>query len=276
MSNLKVFTSVRGLGLSLAATGLVLLALQRALRPSKAPTEEAPPAYQSPDEPLGDVPAGRLGAHRAAAPVMRQALTRVLGEVPSDAVLFYCMAVAFLESTYGKGWSAASGIAACNNWGAVQCRAPGQPGCVESTDHTSAHKEFKTGFRCYGTPLEGAEDVAKSIMKARPATRDALTGRGANVYRASYAMRRETYYGGFCPKAVSRYGEQAGSVAALKNPDRDEGSTACAREAIEAHAKTAYRLMREIALATERNVPLPLGDFANADAWYRERVGVRA
>jgi hypothetical protein len=88
--------------------------------------------------------------------------------------------------------------------------------------------------------------------------------------RASYVMRRGSYYGGFCPKAQKRYGDEA-AKSSFRYPDRDEGTRACSREAIELHAKTAYGHVRQIAAANDEPVAIPLGTYEDADEDWRKK-----
>ena len=232
-------------------------------------TFEAPgPVTLSPEK------KARLSGHLSA---MRPGLVLVLGREPAPFELVYMTAVAGLETGWGQGWKcqkdsppecAASVQAAksSNNWGAIQANSTWKGATFDWFDRYPDGRLYTQKFRAYPTPAEGAADVARFIARL-PKTMEALS-EGRSVYRASLAMRREKYYGSFCPKAVAKYG--AGIArASVSNPDRDEGTLACEKEAVGLHANRAYGIARDLFAALE--VPaVPLGTFEDAFAWYKK------
>lgn len=216
-----------------------------------------------------DVPAAKAAAHKGARPIIEQAFQVALKRAGSLDEVQYVQAVASLETSYGRGWNETRcpGGNAANNWGAVQSKGDGFP-CEDSYPDGT---KYKQNFKVYASPVEGGADVVRHVLVHRPKTASALNERGATIYRASYAMRREVYYGGFCPKAVARYGSGIAKPS-VATPDRDEGTQACAREAIELHAKTVNTKIREIASVLGEPA-MPLGTFEDADSWYRKQYG---
>lgn len=214
-----------------------------------------------------EMTAQRKAAHIGARPIIEQAFKEVMGRPATPYEAQYAQAVGFAESSYGKGWQ--DPMKACFNWGAVQCPANNQtgPGCVPYGDSHSSGEKYAVSFRCYGSDLEGAKDLIKHVFKHRPATATIIAAKDGTTFRASYAMRREAYYGGFCPKATAAYGAAA-AKASFGHPDRDAGTRACMAEAVGLHAKRVHGLMREIAFATGDKYVFPLGTFDDADKWY--------
>jgi len=210
--------------------------------------------------------------HQWARPIIEQAFKDVVGRAGSIFELQYAQAVAFLESSYGKGWK--DPMKGCFNWGAVQCPANAQtgPGCVPYQDSQSSGQKYDVSFRCYGSDLEGARDVIKHVFVKRAQTAAILADTAGTNFRASYAMRRESYYGGFCVKSTARYGTAAAN-ASFAHPDRDEGTRACMAEAVGLHANRVQGLVREIAAAVGDKRVFPLGTFADADTWYIAKNG---
>lgn len=179
----------------------------------------------------------------------------------------YSLAIAVIESALGRGWSdeRCPGAGTSNNWGAI-ISAGGGPSfaCV---DRRSDGSVYSVRFRSYPTAEDGAADVVRQVIVRRPKVVAALSGSGASAYRASYAMRRSQYFAGLCPTATSTYGAEA-AQASFANPDRDEGTKACARQAISSHAQRAAREIQAIAVAIGEP-PLQLGTYEDADAWWR-------
>lgn len=229
---------------------------------SLIPSEVAPELATS-----VNMTAARLAAHKGARPIIEQAFKDVMGRAPTAFEAQYAQAVGFAESSYGKGWQDA--MKACFNWGAVQCPANNQtgPGCVPYQDSHSSGEKYAVSFRCYANDLEGAKDLIKHVFKNRPVTASILASKDGTTFRTSYAMRREAYYGGFCPKATTQYGEAA-AKASFGHPDRDAGTRACMAEAVGLHAQRVQGLMREIAWANGDKLVFPLGTFNDADEWY--------
>lgn len=212
----------------------------------------------------------RKQAHIAARPIMVQAFKDEMGRAGTIPEIQYAQSIAQLESSYGKGWE--GDMKGCHNWGAVQCPQGSSvgPGCVMYTDSHSSGRRYDQTFRCYGSDLEGARDVINHVFKKRKETAAILADPKGTIFRTSYAMRREGYYGGFCPKSTARYGAAA-SDASFGHPDRDDGTRACAQEAITLHAQRVRGLICEIAQANGDASVFPLGTYADADKWYRAR-----
>jgi hypothetical protein len=201
---------------------------------------------------------------------MAQAFRNVMGREATPTELQYAQAVAWLETNYGQGWKGA--MVGSNNWGAVQCGKTATGTCIQYQDSRADGTKYSVGFRAYPSAVAGAEDVVRHVFQKRPKTASALASSTPSAYRASYAMRRERYYEGFCPNATKKYGSEP-ARASLANPDRDEGTRACMQEAVEAHSKLTGSLSREIAAANADPAPLPPGDFKDADDWWGSVTG---
>lgn len=221
------------------------------------------------------VSANEAAAHKAARPIIEQAIQRIEGRPGTPQELQYGGAVGWLETNYGRGWSQPE-MKTANNWGAVSCKptdantdtcVPGQ------TDHYPDGTAYTTGFRKYPTSVDGAADELTHILKIRPMTYAALHSSAPTFFRASYAMRRETYYGGFCPVATKKYG-QADTQISFKSPDKNDATRACSEEAVSQHAHTAHRNAMAIAKALGEPLSMPLGTYEDADAWYRAQKGI--
>lgn len=207
-------------------------------------------------------------AHRAARPILLEAFQNVMGRKPSLRELQYAHAIAWLETSYGRGWKGEMQNA--NNWGAVQCPLNAQdgPNCVPYEDSYSSGAKYKVSFRRYPTPVAGAEDVIRHIFKLRPITAASLAN-GEDDFHASYAMRREKYYGGFCPLATAKYGI-ADANASLGHPDKNEGTQACEAEAVGLHARRAHLISQNVAASLGESVAAPLGVYEKADQDYKK------
>lgn len=202
---------------------------------------------------------------------MAQAFKNVMGREATPAELQYAQSVAWLETNYGRGWKGA--MIGSNNWGAVQCplKEAGSATCALYQDSHSDGTKYQIGFKRYDSSVKGAEDVVRHVFQKRPRTASALASSAPSAYRASYAMRREKYYGGFCPAATKQYGGEA-ARASFANPDRDAGTRACMQEAVAAHAKLTTSLSKEIAAANADLASLSPGDFDDADSWWLDTV----
>ena len=209
----------------------------------------------------------RADLHRNARPIMAQAFKNVMGRDASPIELQYAQAVAWLETSYGNGWKGA--MVGSNNWGAVQCSGAAQSGagCIAYEDSYPDGTKYKVSFKSYPSPTAGAEDVVRHVFVQRPKTGSVLSSSKPSAFRASYAMRREKYYGGFCPQATAQYGGEP-ARASFGKPDRDAGTKACMAEAVAAHAKLTGSLAQEIATANGDPNTLPQGEFADADKWW--------
>lgn len=232
----------------------------------------ASPFKASPDfEPLKPKPvsAEKVAVYKQAAATMQQAAQSELGRDLTDTELSYCLAVAKLETGFGRGWKGA--MVGSNNWGAVQCSASNQDGagCIPYEDSYADGTKYKINFRSYATPVDGARDVIKHVMVHRPTVAKVLASPDCTIYRASLAMRRTTYYGGFCPKTVSRYGTM-GRRTAQRNPETD-AEKSCEHEAVDLHAaKAVAPIAAELATALGTS-PMVLGSYEDAlKALYQE------
>ncbi len=203
--------------------------------------------------------------HKMARATFELAISRYKRKTPSKAAMQYAQADALLETTYGLGWKGA--MVGSHNWGAVQCTA-GQAPCIAYQDSYPDGTTYSVSFRKYNDDIDGAQDVLRHVLDLRPRVAAALASRAPTVFDASYAMRREKYYGGFCPVAVKQYGAAVGK-ASFADPDRDAGTRACAREAIEAHAKTMWQHVQAIAAGVGEPLALTLGSYEEAErAWH--------
>lgn len=234
-----------------------------------------PDAEPDPEElPALVVSAAELAAHRAARPIIEEAGRLEMGRPLTRAELQYIGGVAHRETSYGKGWHGA--MASANNWGAVQCDPSKLPEseCVPGQkDHGSGNVEFTVGFRRYASPVDGARHTVAHVLKHRPRTASALAEPSPRAHRASFAMRRERYYGGFCTKAKGKYGV-ATAEASFAHPDRDEGTMACEREAETSHADAIFASARAIAQALGEPLALRLGTYDDAREWWMRGGGV--
>jgi hypothetical protein len=140
--------------------------------------------------------------------------------------------------------------------------------CIEYEDSHPDGTKYAVSFRAYASPEEGAADLARHTFGLRPGVVRGLSGGGASAFRASLAMRRERYYGGFCPQATKTYGAQT-ARASFGSPDRDAGTAACEREAVDAHARRADGIVAEVAQSVGDVQRLPLGTFEDAIAWWK-------
>jgi len=241
---------------AIAGLGLALKLSQRFARTSSVEASTFEPLTPKP------VNAQKAAIYKEASAIMLEAGKAELGRVLSDTELTYCLAVAKLETSFGRGWKGA--MVGSNNWGAVQCgsKAQGSSGCIPYEDSYADGTKYKVDFRSYATPVDGARDVIKHVMVYRPSVAAILASPDCTIYRASLAMRRTTYYGGFCPKTVSRYGTM-GSRMAQKDPKTD-AEKSCEHEAVELHAKTVIApIAAEIAAALGIE-PMKLGTFEDA------------
>lgn len=204
-----------------------------------------------------------MGIHTNARPTVEQAVRAVLKRTPSLAEVQYVQAFTLGESGYGASWPGT------HNWGAVQCKstAPCPPGCFEHADSNPDGSKYRGCFVLYPDDLAGATDAARHALILRPRVAEALRARAPSVMRASLAMRRERYYGGFCPKATGKFGAAA-AQASFPFPDRDEGTRACEREAVEGHAGGVWQRIKAISAELGEKPALELGSFDDAYAWW--------
>lgn len=206
---------------------------------------------------------GTAAQHIAARAVLMGAFAKE-HQAPRRQALQYAQAVTHLETAYGLGWKGA--MVGSHNWGAVQCVAGNAP-CIAYQDSNPDGSHYPVSFRSYPTDVDGAADAVRHVLELRPRVAAELRRARPSVMRASYAMRRERYYGGFCPQAAAKYGA-AVAKASFADPDRDDGTRACAREAIEAHAHAIWSRVQEIAAANNEPAALELGTYDDADRWW--------
>lgn len=209
------------------------------------------------------------GPHAGARPTMVSALSVILGRKPSLYETQACQAVGWLESNYGQGWT--GNMVGSNNWGAVQCTV-NDIDCMPYQDSYSDGSTYPQEFNVYPTPEKGAEGLAKQVYGMRPKVLAAVQGSGASIFRFSYAMRFERYYGGFCPKAAAKYGSQAAKES-FSHPFKNEGTRACTKECITAHANAIKGIIDAIALDCGDAKKLPLGTYDDAAEWYSGKGG---
>jgi hypothetical protein len=207
--------------------------------------------------------------HRWARDYIIRALRAVLGREPTMAEIQYTQAVGWLEGNYGK--AKPGGSDAINNWGGVHCPTGmpiGEGNCRRGKDKYSNGKVFRVGFLSYNDPYDGCLDMVKNI-NARGSY--GVLGETGTVMATSLVMRRGSYYGSYCPKAVAQYGStsQTGYLS-LVAPYLSEATRACDQEAIELHAGKVYDLIvNEIGPANKDGEGIKLGDFESTDQWFQ-------
>lgn len=271
----------------LLAGGAILLLTRRLTRSSASASASSCSTSSFPPDAPSATPTN-VESHKWARSIVTAAFKQAIGREPTLAELQYGQAVCWLETRYGKGWKPA--MSGAKNWGAVQCRgsaqvsgqsvllggvdadaepiATGAGDCIEYEDSFADGTRYKVSFRAYASDVDGAADVMRHVFKLRPRTAQALAEKGATAFRASWAMRRERYYEGFCPVATKRFGSSS-VRASLAHPDRSEATRACAQEAISAHAKSISEIIQNIASACGDPIALPLGTFEDGERWYR-------
>lgn len=254
-------------GMGLVVRGAVRHAQQEGSGASLA--LRAPDVPEQPAKPVS-VSAGEAALHRSMRPVIVAAFEQATGRKPTLAELQYVSAVAWLETRDGTGWPA--NMAGAHNWGAVQCdtKKEGPETCIPHKDHDSGGGEFAVGFKRYASDVDGAADVVKHVIRIRPRTAAALAEKNPSAYRASYAMRREHYYGGICATAMKTKGvSQQQAARSFSKPDESEATKACAEDTIGQHANIVMRNAQAIAQTLGEPVALRLGTYADADNWWR-------
>jgi len=201
--------------------------------------------------------------HRSAAAVMREAWKAEHGMDPTPRELLFALAVADAETNYGRGWKAP--CSGSNNWGARQITSGEKAKGVPSCEYTDSHPDgtrYQIGFKVYASPVDGARDVVRLLTKQRSETWAVMRDPRGSIYAFSDRMRREKYYGGFCPKAVKAY---PGAKVAVYGPPEGKGAAvvACHEEAVAHHAESFVgRRIIEIASALGLEPP-PMGSAAD-------------
>jgi len=195
----------------------------------------------------------------------------------SDAIVQYVFANGGLETGWGT-WSFVaqdgSKVENQNNWGAIHCKASDpEELCSSASDKEASGDAYPTRFRRYASPEEGAKALAVEILRNRPQVLRALRAKNPSLTEASLAMRRTHYYAGFCPRATDAYGKQA-AVQSMRQPDADEGTKACTREAVETHARTVAQALASAMPIVGKPIALRFGDYDQALRRYREREGI--
>jgi len=212
------------------------------------------------------------GSHRKFRQLFTNAFTKVMGRAPSLGEIQYMQAVAALETSYGI-WGPED-MRGSNNFGSNHCsknqRTGGKTKCVEHLDHDESGRPYLERFVYYDSPEAGAEGLASSIFISTAASKG-LSGPGASVMRASYIMRRQNYYSSFCKEATKKYGGHRVRQS-FHDPDKDEATVACAKEATTAHAKRALGPMWDAALANGDDYSISLGSFEDAEAEFKESI----
>ncbi len=215
---------------------------------------------------LGALPAAR---HRWAREILSDAWKRVRGRAPSLFEIQCAQAWSLHDASYGLGWGAA--CAGSHNWGAIHARA-GDPSCPW-TDRFPDGTTYTQPMRVWPDDAAGAEAYIRQLSApARPLTQAALA-RGRSVRDVLDAMRRENYFGGFCPEAAAKYG-----TAVRGKPGTSEAADACHEEALDGsqgallpngNYLTGFRQMTE---ALGEPMP-PLRDGDPRDPAYGSRGG---
>lgn len=244
------------------AVGVWLIARRKGI--VAAPLDSAAPVTTAESPAMPPPSAADKAMVQGASAVMAQAETAVLGHPATDYEHQYLLAVAWLETSFGH-WTGA-GVGS-NNWGAVQAR-PGEAS-FDWHDSKSDGSTYSQPFKTYATPVDGASDVVRHVLVNRPQVADALDDSSATIWRASLAMRRTTYYGSWCLKAVKDFG--AIKQSSQKNP-QTPGEIACEKEAVGLHVGTVQAKIKKIAPALGVS-PIPLGSYEDAIAWYNSAHG---
>lgn len=107
----------------------------------------------------------RADTHRWAADVVNSAFHQVLGRWPTPAERQIVMAVADLESSYGRGWGKGNSRSGedSHNWGAVQTTDSKAPGF--SHQDSSVQGKYDAKFKSYSNDIEGAADVVRLLFQ---------------------------------------------------------------------------------------------------------------
>ncbi len=121
-------------------------------------------------------------------------------------------------------------------------------------------------MRVWPSDAAGAEAYIRHLSApARPGVERALA-EGTSVRAWLDQMRREKYFGGFCPKAAAKYGK-----AVNGQPGSSAGADACHAEAIDDPHRGALvvmeRVMKEITGALGEPMP-PMRDGDRRDPYY--------
>lgn len=180
--------------------------------------------------------------HRWARAVLERAWQKVFpGDDPTLEELQSIQALAAHDGQYGRGWpnkpnpltGYPTSMAACNNWGAIQCKCKPTDGvCCEgcgywydSTPTPQGQRYFEQCFRCYATPEDGAADVIKFLAQGYPRVMEALPS--GNLDEIAWQMRLGNYFHGFTTdkrEAARQYAEamrkQAEAIAAAMGEEQ--------------------------------------------------------
>lgn len=176
-----------------------------------------------------DLDARVLGAvaparHRWARQLLTAAWRKVRGRAPSLFEIQLAQAWSLHDASYGLGWGPA--CAGSHNWGAIHARG-NEPSCPW-TDRYPDGTEYVQPMRVWPTDEDGAVAYIRQLSApARPLTQAALE-RGRSVRDVLDAMRREKYFGGFCPAAAAKYGS-----AVRGQPGSSAAADACHEEALD-------------------------------------------
>ncbi|NUO51550.1 MAG: hypothetical protein HOV80_22060 [Polyangiaceae bacterium] len=174
---------------------------------------------------LGSLGAMAAARHQWAREMLQQAWMVVRGRPPSLFEIQCAQAWSLHDASYGLGWGPA--CAGSHNWGAIHAQA-GQPSCPYQ-DRFPDGTVYTQPMRTWPTDEEGAEAFIRQLSSpARPLTQAALA-RGRSVRDVLDAMRRENYFGGFCPEAAKEYGGQA----VRGKPGSSDAADACHEEALD-------------------------------------------
>lgn len=191
---------------------------------------------------------------------------------PTPYALQAAGAWARLESFYGSasGWAKKSpALATSHNWGAVQCTKE-SPFCGMSTDKNPDGSSFPVGFRIYPTDEAGAADFLRHLYVHRPGVAAVARAEGSALDFVT-AMHRSSYFGGFCPEAVKRFGPLASQWSHVPkrgrpypSPEAEEAGEACDREIRELAAAALVAHARAIADAHGEPLAIP---SSSGTAW---------
>jgi hypothetical protein len=216
----------------------------------------------------GQVSTARAGSHKWARGVLVEAFRKVMKRDPTIAEIQYAHAVAWGESNYGLGWKGTS-LEGSNNWGAVQCHGgkPG-PGCIETRDTRPDGTSYYAYYRTFPTPVDGAANTIRNIFGGARKNTALILAEGGTVFDASYAMRREHYYEGKCPRATQKYGGRRTNKSS-RQPYLDDATRACNEEAVTIRSTKAKKTIDEVALANGDPEVMALGTYESAEERWR-------
>ncbi len=155
-------------------------------------------------------------SHRDARILVCEGFRRIYGWEPTRPIAQCAQAVAFLETGYGDGWSAAiPGADDSNNMGAITAGSSWSGDTFEHRDSYPNDKgenvSYSTKFRRYATPQDGMTDLIRIVYLKRAAVL-AAAKRG-DTLGFSTELYRSRYYLGFGKTDAERIGNHHKAVS---------------------------------------------------------------